>query len=97
MLRNRERTDIQKSRRPAERKSPPQRDMVTRKGPKSSNPIIRYFQDTGEELRKVSWPNREQTIRLTVIVLSTTAVTAVFLGALDYLFRFLSSLLVGAG
>jgi preprotein translocase subunit SecE len=95
MLRNRERTEIQKSQRPAERKAPPQRDIVTRKSPKSSNRLIRYFQDTGDELRKVAWPSREQAIRLTLIVLGTTAVTAIFLGSLDSFFRFLSSLLLG--
>jgi preprotein translocase subunit SecE len=96
MLRNRERTNIEKSERPIERKAPPQRDMV-RKGTKSSNSIIRYFQETGDELRKVSWPTRDQAIRLSVIVLAATAVSAVFLGALDQFFRFLTTLLVGTG
>lgn len=96
MLRNRERTDIEKSERSVERKPAPQRDVV-RKGTKSNNPVIRYFQETGDELRKVSWPTREQAIRLSVIVLATTAVSAAFLGLLDALFRFLSSLLVNTG
>ena len=96
MLRNRERTDIEKSERPAERKPAPQRDVV-RKSAKSNNAVIRYFQETGDELRKVSWPTREQTIRLSIIVLSTTVISAIFLGALDYIFRFLSSLLVNTG
>ena len=96
MLRNRERTDIEKSERPAERKPAAPRDIV-RKSPKSNNAVIRYFQETGDELRKVSWPSREQAIRLSVIVLTTTAVSAIFLGLLDELFRFLSSLLVNTG
>ena len=95
MLRNRERTDIEKSER-SERKPAPQRDVV-RKGTKSNNAIIRYFQETGDELRKVSWPTREQTIRLSVIVLATTAISALALGFLDEVFRFLSSLLVNTG
>lgn len=93
MLRNRERTDLEKSQRPVERKAPPPKD-VARRGAKSSNPIIRYFQDTADELRKVSWPTREQTIRLTIIVLATTLAAAAFLGLLDYVFRTLSSFLV---
>lgn len=98
MLRNRERTDTEKTERSerSERKPAPQRDTA-RKGAKSSNGIIRYFQETGDELRKVSWPTREQTIRLSIIVLSTTVISAVFLGLLDELFRFLSSLLVNTG
>jgi preprotein translocase subunit SecE len=95
MLRNRERTDVGKTER-SERKPAPQRD-TPRKGTRSNNAILRYFQETGEELRKVSWPTREQTIRLSVIVLTATAVSAIFLGALDELFRFLSSLLISAG
>jgi preprotein translocase subunit SecE len=96
MLRNRERTDIEKSERPVERKAAPQRD-VARKSARSSNAIIRYFQETGDELRKVSWPTREQSIRLSVIVLASTAAAALFLGLLDEIFRFLSRLLVNTG
>ncbi|HEC23185.1 MAG TPA: preprotein translocase subunit SecE [Chloroflexi bacterium] len=55
---------------------------------------MRYFQETAEELRKVSWPTWEETVRLTVIVLGTTVVSAVFLGLLDLLFRELAALLV---
>jgi preprotein translocase subunit SecE len=65
-----------------------------RKGSKSRNPIIRYFQDTREELRKVSWPTQDETIRLSVIVLGTTAAFAIFLGLLDLLFQQLVGLLV---
>jgi preprotein translocase subunit SecE len=96
MLRNRERTAIEKSDRQVVRKAPPPREVV-RKGTKSTNAVIRYFQDTGDELRKVSWPTRDQAIRLSVIVLVSTAASAVFLGALDQIFRFLTSLLVGTG
>jgi preprotein translocase subunit SecE len=96
MLRNRERTDVGKTER-SERKAPPQRDTPRKGGIRSNNAILRYFQETGEELRKVSWPTREQTIRLSVIVLTATAVSAIVLGALDELFRFLSSLLITAG
>jgi len=107
MLRNRERidTDIEKSDRTersdrtdrSERKPASQREPVRKGATKSNIGIIRYFQETGDELRKVSWPTREQTIRLSVIVLTTTLVSAVFLGLLDYFFRFLSSLLIGTG
>ena len=65
-----------------------------RKGAKSNNPVIRYFQDTGEELRKVTWPTQNETIRLSVIVLGTTVAFAIFLGLLDLLFQQLVGLLV---
>lgn len=56
--------------------------------------MIRYFQDTASELRKVAWPSRQQTLRLTLIVLGTMAVFTIFLGLLDLLFRQLAGLLV---
>jgi preprotein translocase subunit SecE len=107
MLRNRERTDtdikksdrVERSVRPerSEKKAAPSREPARRGSTKSNIGVIRYFQETGDELRKVSWPTREQTVRLSIIVLATTVISAVFLGALDALFRFLSSLLVGTG
>ncbi len=61
---------------------------------RSRNPIIRYFQETQTELRKVTWPTREETTRLTLIVLGFTLIAMLFLGSLDLLFQFLASLLV---
>jgi preprotein translocase subunit SecE len=61
---------------------------------KSRNPIIRYFQETQAELRKVAWPTRDETIRLTLIVLGFTFVSMLFLGTLDLFFQFLAGLLV---
>ena len=46
------------------------------------------------ELRKVSWPTRQQAQRLTVIVLVTMLVMALFLGGLDFIFSELITLLV---
>jgi preprotein translocase subunit SecE len=45
-----------------------------------SNRMIRYFRETRGELRKVTWPTREESWRLTLIVLAVSAVTAIFLG-----------------
>jgi preprotein translocase subunit SecE len=78
----------------AQRRSASSGREAPRKGAKSRNPIIRYFQDTREELRKVSWPTQDETIRLSVIVLGTTVAFAIFLGLLDLLFQQLVGLLV---
>jgi preprotein translocase subunit SecE len=75
------------------RRSSGKRD-VQHKSPKSRNPVIRYFQDTASELRKVAWPTRPQTVRLTLIVLGTMLAFTIFLGLLDLLFRQLAGLLV---
>lgn len=76
------------------RKEATARSQPVRKSSKSENRIIRYFQDTREELRKVAWPDREEVIRLTLIVLGVTVVFSIFLGTLDFVFQRLASLLV---
>ncbi len=56
---------------------------------RSDNPILRYIRETRAELAKVTWPSREEGIRLTIIVLIVTAVSSVFLWAVDSFFSFL--------
>ena len=50
---------------------------------KPDNAIVRYFKETRAEIRKVSWPTREEATNLTVIVLGVTVAMAIFLGAVD--------------
>ena len=87
------RDDKKKERSAGKRKSSARRD-ASRKSSKSRNAIVRYFQETGDELRKVAWPTREQAIRLTIIVLGATIATAISFGLLDVFFQFLASFLV---
>ncbi len=47
--------------------------------------IIYFFKEVKEELMKVAWPSREQTIRYTVLVIIVAAAVGLFLGGLDYL------------
>jgi preprotein translocase subunit SecE len=72
-------------------KREPQRSS---KSGKSKNAVVRYFQETRDELRKVTWPTQEQTIRLTLIVLGTTLAFTLVLGALDWIFLKLEALLL---
>ncbi len=51
-----------------------------------TNALVRYFRETRGELRKVTWPTRQESQRLTAIVLGVTAVMALFLGLLDFIF-----------
>lgn len=62
--------------------------------PRITDRIAEYLRDTRGELRKVSWPTRQQTINLTLIVLAVTVVMAAFLGSVDFLFATLISLIV---
>jgi preprotein translocase subunit SecE len=56
---------------------------------------IRYFRETRAELRKVTWPTREQATRLTLIVLGVVVFMATVLGVIDYIFAALFRLIVG--
>ena len=51
------------------------------------NPIT-FLQETLSELRKAVWPSKEETTRLTVIVIVLAAAVGVFLGGLDRFFDF---------
>ncbi len=51
------------------------------------NAVVKYFYDTRAELRRVTWPTRDETQNLTAIIVMVTLVMAFFLGALDYLFQ----------
>ena len=59
---------------------------ATKKSGDQSNALVRYFRETRGELRKVTWPTRQESQRLTAIVLGVTAVMAIFLGLLDFIF-----------
>lgn len=50
------------------------------------NALVNYVQASIEELRKVTWPTRNQAVRLTFLVLGFVFVTAAILGVLDYAF-----------
>jgi preprotein translocase subunit SecE len=58
----------------------------TNTAPKEENRLVRYFRDTRAEIAKVTWPTREQGLRLSAIVLLITAVATVVLFAIDSLF-----------
>jgi preprotein translocase subunit SecE len=50
------------------------------------NRILQYFREVRGEMRHVTWPTRHQAVVYTAIVIGVSVVTAVYLGALDYLF-----------
>ena len=45
---------------------------------------ISFLNEVKEELRKVAWPSREQTVRYTILVLLVAIAVGFFLGGLDY-------------
>ncbi len=44
----------------------------------------RFAKDTLAELRRSTWPTRQETVRLTVIVVGVCIALAAFLGLFDY-------------
>ena len=50
------------------------------------NPV-EFLQETISELRKSVWPSREETARLTMIVMVMAVVASFFLGGLDQVFQ----------
>lgn len=48
--------------------------------------IKQFLREAYGELRRVSWPSREQTIQYTTLVVVISIGIALFLGLLDYLF-----------
>lgn len=53
------------------------------------NRIVTFVKEARVELKKVTWPTREQTVRYTVAVIAMSAVMALYLGGLDFLFQFI--------
>ncbi|MFA5070664.1 MAG: preprotein translocase subunit SecE [Patescibacteria group bacterium] len=53
-----------------------------------ANRLISYFKESKEELKKVNWPTRKQTIKNTLIVIGVSVGVALFLGLVDYLLSF---------
>ncbi len=48
--------------------------------------IVSFFSEVRLELSKVTWPKREEVIKLTLIVFILSAVIGAYVGALDYVF-----------
>lgn len=55
--------------------------------------ISEYIKETRAEMNHVNWPSREQTIRFTVLVIAVSIITAALLGASDFVFSKLLTLL----
>ena len=70
--------------------------MADKKSSKKQNVIQRFTRETVGELRKVSWPTRQEAWQLTLIVLVVLAFMSIFLGiVVDGLSRQFLNLLFG--
>ena len=55
--------------------------------------ISEYIKETRAEMAHVTWPTRQQAINYALLVIGISLVTAAFLGACDYIFSRLLTLL----
>ena len=51
--------------------------------------LIRFAQECWSELQKVTWPERQTVIRLTIIVIVISAIVAAYILGADQLFTYL--------
>ena len=49
--------------------------------------IRRFINESWSELKKVSWPTREQVRNLTVLVFAVSFVVGLYITALDFVFQ----------
>jgi preprotein translocase subunit SecE len=50
------------------------------------NRLIEYIKATRAEMKHVRWPTRKQAVVLTILIISVSLVTAIFLGFFDFIF-----------
>jgi preprotein translocase subunit SecE len=53
--------------------------------------IVKFIQETIAELKKVTWPTRHETLKLTVVVITISLIVGIFIGGLDALFLSLTT------
>ncbi|MBW7955777.1 preprotein translocase subunit SecE [Patescibacteria group bacterium] len=58
-------------------------------------PGVKYLSEVRQELRRVSWPSRQQTIQKTILVISVSLAVGVYIGVLDFIFTRLMTILIG--
>ena len=50
-----------------------------------------FFREAVSELKKVNWPTRQETIKLTAVVIAISVLVGAFIGGLDTLFLAITS------
>lgn len=56
--------------------------------------VLEYLVGVKAELKKVTWPNKEEVVRLTLLVFVTSGIVAAYVGALDFSFTKILGLIV---
>lgn len=56
--------------------------------------LVSYLTEVQDELRKVIWPTKRQTIQMTIVVIVVSALVGSFLGGLDFVFTKITEFLI---
>lgn len=56
--------------------------------------IADYLSEVRLELAKVTWPKRDEVVKLTLIVLAISVIVGLYVGALDFVFTKLLSIFI---
>ena len=56
--------------------------------------VVKYITDSIDEFKRIQWPTREETIRLTGYVIGVSVAVGLFVAAVDYFFTELLSYLI---
>ena len=58
-------------------------DVYMVKSPIANVAPIQFIKEVAAELKKVTWPTRQETVKLTVVVIAISVMTGAFIGGLD--------------
>ena len=47
---------------------------------------VQFVREVLAELKKVTWPTKQETLKLTVVVIAISVIVGAFIGALDTMF-----------
>lgn len=50
------------------------------------NTVLNYIKGSYSEFKKIQWPTKEQTIRLTQYVIGVSLIIAVYVAGIDFMF-----------
>lgn len=55
---------------------------------------IQFIRQSIVELKKVSWPTRNETVKLTLVVIAVSVIVGTYIGALDFIYTKLIAITV---
>jgi len=56
--------------------------------------VVKFLKEVESELKKVRWPTKKETMKLTTVVIFITLLISLYIGALDYAFAKIMEVLI---